>query len=71
MLDTRIYDVMFMDGTQRQLAVNRIALSMYENVDSEGFTTKVMDQVQRHRRTDQAVGNEDAFTKDTRGRKIQ
>lgn len=71
MLDTRIYDVMFMDGKLQQLAANRIALSMYENVDSEGFTTKVMDQVQRHRKTDQAVGMEDAFTKDARGRKTR
>ena len=71
MLDTRIYDVMFMDGQIQQLAANRIALSMYENVDSEGFTTKVMDQVQRHRKTDQAVRMEDAFTKDATGRKTR
>ena len=29
MLDTRIYDIMFMDETFQQLAANRIALSMY------------------------------------------
>ena len=34
-LDTRIYDIMFMDRTIQQLAVNRIALIMYEHVDSE------------------------------------
>ena len=33
MLDTRIYDIMFMDGTVQQLAANIIALSMYEHVD--------------------------------------
>ena len=55
MLDTRIYDIMFMDGTVQQLAANRIALSMYEHVDSEGFTTKILDQVQRHRKTDEAI----------------
>ena len=37
MLDTRIYDIMFMDGTVQQLAANRIALSMYEHVNLEGF----------------------------------
>ena len=52
MLDTRIYDIMFMDGTVQQLAANRIALSMYEHVDSEGFTNKILDQVQKHRKTD-------------------
>ena len=55
MLDTRIYDIMFMYGTVQQLASKRIALSMYEHVDSEGFTTKIFDQVQRYRNTDEAI----------------
>lgn len=42
MLDTSIYDVIFMNGTTQQLSENRMALSMYEHVDSEGVTTKVM-----------------------------
>ena len=29
MLDTRIYNIMFMDGTVQELAANIIALSMY------------------------------------------
>ena len=33
MLDSRIYDIMFMDRTVQQLASNRIALSVYEHVD--------------------------------------
>ena len=33
MLDTRIYDIMFMDGSVQQLAANIIALSMYKHVD--------------------------------------
>ena len=57
MLDTRIYDIMFMDGTFQHLAANRITLSMYEHVNSEGFTTKIFDQVQRHRKTDKAIEN--------------
>ena len=55
MLESRIYDIMFMDGTFQQLSANRIALSMYEHVDSEGFTTKVLDKVQIHRKTDEAI----------------
>ena len=55
MLDSRIYDIMFMDGTVKQLAANRIALSMYGHVNSEVFTTKIFDQVQRHRKTDEAI----------------
>ena len=41
MLDSRIYDIMFMDVTVQQLAANIMALSMYKHVDSEGFTTKI------------------------------
>ena len=63
MLDTRIYDIMFMDGTVQQLASNRIALSMYEHVDSEGFTTKILEKVQRHRNTDEAIEKSDGYTK--------
>ena len=66
MLDTRIYDIMFMDRTVQQLAANRIALSMYEHVDSEGFTTKILDQVQRHRKTDEAIENSYGYIKDSK-----
>ena len=45
MLDTRIYDIMSMDWTFQQLVANRISLNMYEHVDSERFTTKILDQV--------------------------
>ena len=42
MLDTRIYDIMFMDGTVQQLAANRIALSMYKHVDLERLARRDM-----------------------------
>ena len=69
MLDPRIYDIMFMDGTVQQLAANRIALSMYKHVDSEGFTTNILYQVQRHRKTDKAIYKSDGYTKDSKGRR--
>ena len=68
MLDSRIYDIMFMDGTVQQLAANRIALRMYEHVDSEGFTTKILDQVKRHLKTDEAIEKSDGYVKDSKGR---
>ena len=71
MLDIRIYDIMFMDGTVQQLAANRIALSMYEHVDSEGFTTKILDQVHRHRKIDEAIEKSDGYTKDSKGRRYR
>ena len=69
MLDSRIYDIMFMDGTVQQLAANRISLSMYEHVDSEGFTTQVLDQVQRHLNTDEAIEKSDGYVKDSKVRR--
>ena len=69
MLDTRIYDIRFMDGTVQLLATNIIALSMYEHVDSEGFTTKILDQVQRHRKADKAIEKSGGYTKDSKRRR--
>ena len=41
---------------------------MYEHINSEGFTTKILDQVQRHRKTDEAIEKSDEYTKDSKGR---
>ena len=60
---------MFMDGTVQPLAANRIALSMYKHVDSEGFTTKILDQVQRHRNTDEAIEKSHGYVNYTKGRR--
>ena len=60
---------MFMDGTVQQLAANRIALSMYGHVDSEGFVTKTLDQVKRHRKTDETIEKSDGYVKDLKGRR--
>ena len=68
MLGSRIYDIVFMDGTVQQLAANRIALSMYEYVDSEVFMTKILDQVHRHRKTDEAIEKSDGYVKDSKVR---
>ena len=58
-----------MDGTVQQLPANRIALSMYKHVNSEGFTTKILDKVQRHRKTDEAIEKTDGYDNDSKGRR--
>ena len=68
-LDTRIYEVMFNDGTTQEYAANRIALSMYDQVDESGYRTRLLDSIQRHRKDNTAVGSSDGYTKDNRGRK--
>ena len=60
---------MFIDGTVQQLAANRIDLSMYEHVYSEVFTTEILDQVQRHRETDESIDKSDGYTKDSKERR--
>ena len=60
---------MFMDKKIQQLAANRIAMSIYEHVDSEVFTTKILDQVQSHRKTDEAIEKSDRYVKDYKGRR--
>ena len=69
MLDSRVYDIMFMEGRVQQLAANIITMSMYEHVYSEGFTTKILDQVQRHRKTDEAIEKSDGYVKGSKGRR--
>ena len=60
---------MLMDGTVQELAANIISMSMYKHVDSEGFKTKICDQVQRHRKIDEAKEKSDGYTKDSKGRR--
>ena len=60
---------MFIYGTVQQQAANIIYLSMYEHVDSEGFTTNILDQVQRHIKTDEAIEKYGGYTKDSKGRR--
>ena len=56
-----------MDGTVQHLAANRIALSMYKHVDSEIFAAKILDQVQRHRNTGEAIEKFGGYVKDSKG----
>ena len=67
MLDTRIYDVMFPDGTVNKYATNIIAENMYSQVDTEGFQYQLMEEIIDHRVNDRAVLKEDKFINTPRG----
>ena len=43
--------------------------SQSNSVDSEGFTTNILDQVKIHRNTDESIENSDGYTKDSKGRR--
>ena len=49
-LDTRVYDVMFPDGTVCQYAANIISDNMYSQVDSNGHHTLLLKEITDHRK---------------------
>jgi hypothetical protein len=75
MLDTCEYEVLFPDGTQQSYMANAIAENLYSQVDSEGHTFAVLQEIIGHERDRTAVSSSDlsdgkpCFT--TKGWKLQ
>jgi hypothetical protein len=75
MLDTREYEVLFPDGTQQSYMANAIAENLYSQVDSEGHTFAVLQEIIGHERDRTVVSSSDlsdgkpCFT--TKGWKLQ
>lgn len=61
MLDTREYEVEFMDGHSEALAANLIAQHLYSQIDEEGNRHMLLDDIVDHRRTAQAIDKADAY----------
>jgi hypothetical protein len=55
-LDTREYDVQFPDGTVRSYIANTIAENLYSQVDAEGRSFSIFDEIIDHKSDDTAVG---------------
>ena len=62
---------MFNDGSTQQLTANRLALAMFDNVDSNGHKSKMLDSIVRHRATDAAVPLSDGYITSNKGRKTK
>ena len=60
-LDSRVYEVMFPDGTIRQYAANIIAESIYNEVDEEGRRYQLLDEIIDLEETPDAVQPEDQY----------
>jgi hypothetical protein len=60
-LDTRSYLVEFPDGAEMEYTANTIAENMYAQCDVDGNQWLLMDAIVDHRRTNEAVAEEDAF----------
>jgi hypothetical protein len=67
-LDTRLFEVEFLDGETAALTANAIAESLFAQVDQEGHRLLLMDEIIDHRRGPDAVSQADAFITSTNGR---
>jgi hypothetical protein len=61
-LNTITYDVEFDDGEVLEYAANIIAENLLSQVDDEGFTITRLQSIVDHRKGDDALSNENAFT---------
>ena len=60
-LDSRIYEVEYLDGHRAALAANTIAANMFAQVDDEGHRTLLLQDVVNHRVNGREVKKADAF----------
>jgi hypothetical protein len=76
-MDTSIYEVEFEDGYRESFAANTIAESIYEQVDSDGHSQLMLDEIIDHRRLGDAVLKDDTLNSSgkqritTKGWKLQ
>ena len=73
LLDTRQYEVEFLDGTTETLTANTIAENLLAQVDEEGHRQLLLDEIIDHRKGHDAINKEDGFTSNeyNQKRKIQ
>ena len=68
-LDSRVYDVMFPDGAIQQYASNIIAESILSTVDDDGFRYQTFDEINAHRRLQNAIEKKDGYIVNQSGQK--
>ena len=68
-LDTRMFEVEFLDGEKQAMAANVIAENMFAQVDQEGHRFMLIDEIIDFRSDDRAVKQADAWTTTKNGRK--
>ena len=81
MLDTREYLVELSNGSENTYSANTIAINMYSQVDSEGKSFLLLDEITNHRREAGAVCTSDGYVRSsnsnmipkmtTKGRKLE
>ena len=69
LLDTRVYQVEFADGTIKILTANIIDDNLFAQFYEEGHRQMILYEIIDHRQDVNAIGNEDTFTKTPNGMK--
>ena len=69
LLDTRAYEVEYIDGTTETLTANIIAENLLAQVDEEGHRQVMLDEIIDHRIGPEAVKKEEALVETSDGRK--
>ena len=75
MLDSRIYEVEYSDGSLETCTANIIAENILSQVDDQGHRQLMMDEIMDHRKTSDAINKDDPLyishkTKTTKGWEI-
>ena len=60
-LETRMYEVQYIDGEKASLAANSIAENLFAQIDGDGNRQVLMDDIIGHRSNEHAVKQQDAF----------
>ena len=66
-LDTRLYEVEYLDGHKSSLTANAIAENLYAQVDDEGNRYVLLDAIADHRLDGTQLQADDAFIKSSNG----
>ena len=66
-LDTRLYEVKFVNGAKEVLAANVIAENILSQVDKEGHRQILLDEIIDHRKNDNVISMDDVFFTTRRG----
>ncbi|KAI2502898.1 Reverse transcriptase (RNA-dependent DNA polymerase) [Fragilaria crotonensis] len=69
LLDTRLYEVEFPDGSTEAIAANLIAENMLSQVDDEGRSYSVLSEIVDHRTNGHAISKDDGFVEDRYGKR--
>ena len=69
-LDTRMYDLQFPDGSVEQYTANIVAESMYSSIDDDGRMFSLLDAIIDHEKDGSAVRKQDATITNKYGRQV-